>query len=50
MAAAGRVGAVVAAVRIGADEVPVLGDRLDVVVGVRVEVLAGLPLVAGRPE
>ena len=46
VAAAGAVGAVVAAVRVGADVVAVVGDRLDVVVGVRVEVRARLPLVA----
>ena len=32
-------------VRVGADVVAVVGDRLDVVVGVRVEVRPGLPLV-----
>ena len=46
VAAAGRVGAVVARVRRRADPMPMLGDRLDVVVGVGVEVLAGLTLVA----
>ena len=47
VAAAGRVGPAVAGVRsLVADPVQVIGDRLDVVVGVRVEVLARLPLVA----
>lgn len=48
VAAARRVAAVVAAVRRGAEEMTVIGDGLDVVVGVRVEMLPGLPLVA-RP-
>ena len=46
VAAAGGVGAVVAGVRRVADPVAVVGDGLDVVVGVGIEVLAGLPLVA----
>ena len=46
VAAAGAVGAAVAAVRVGAEVVAVVGDRLDVVVGVRVEVRPGLALVA----
>ena len=46
VAAARRVAAVVAAVRRGAEEMTVIGDGLDVVVGVRVEMLPGLPLVA----
>ena len=46
MAAAGRVGAAVAAVRVGAQVVPVVGDGLDVVVRVRIEMLARLALVA----
>ena len=45
VAAAGGVGAAVAAVRVGAEVVPVVGDRLDVVVGVGIEMLARLPLV-----
>ena len=36
-------GAAVARVRVRAEPVPVVGDRLDVVERVRVEVLAGLP-------
>ena len=47
VAAAGRIRSAVAGVRpLVADLVHVVGDRLDVVVGVRVEVLAGLPLVS----
>ena len=46
VAAAGRVGPAVAAVRVGAQVVAVIGDRLDVVIGVGIEVLARLPLVA----
>ncbi len=38
VAAAGGVAAVVAAVRRGADVVDVVGDRLDVGIGVRIEV------------
>src|SRR5262249_52984003 len=45
MPAAGAVGLAVAAVRVRSDVVPVLRDRLDVGVGVRVEVLARLALV-----
>ena len=44
--AAGRVAAVVAAVRVRPDVVQVVGDRPDVGVRVRVEVLARLPQVA----
>ncbi len=47
MAAAGLGGTAVARVRVGAEPVSVVGDRLDVVVGVGVEVRPGLPLVAG---
>ena len=46
VAAAGGVGAVVAGVRRVADPMPMDGDGLDVVVGVGIEVLARLPLVA----
>src|SRR5947209_8202535 len=47
MAAAERVGLqAVAVVPLVAGVVAVVGDRLDVVVGVGVEMLAGLPLVA----
>ena len=46
VAAAGAVGAAVAAVRVRAVPVQVVGDGLDVVVGVRVEVRARLPLIA----
>ena len=46
VAAAGRARAAVGGVRsLRADPVPVIGDGLDVVVGVRIEVLARLPLV-----
>src|SRR5205085_8150284 len=48
VAAAERVGLqAVAVVPLVAGVVAMVGDRLDVVVGVGVEVLAGLPLVAG---
>src|SRR5947209_17670554 len=47
MAAAERVGLqAVAVVPLVAGVVAVVGDRLDVVIGVGVEVLAGLPLIA----
>ena len=45
MAAAGRVGPAVAAVRVGPEVMPVVGDRLDVVIGVWIEMLACLALV-----
>ncbi len=45
MAAAGGVGPAVAAVRVGPQVMPVVGDRLDVVVGIGIEMLARLPLV-----
>ena len=45
MAAAGGVGPAVAAMRVGAEVMPVIGDGLDVVVGVGIEMLARLPLV-----
>ena len=44
MAAPGGIGAAVAPVRVRARVVPVIGDRLDVVIGVGIEVLARLPL------
>jgi len=44
--AARRVTPPIATMRRAAEEVPVVGDRLDVVVGVGIEVRAGLPLVA----
>ena len=50
VAAAGRVAAVVAGVGRGPDVVSVQGDRLDVGVGVRVEVAAGLPVVAAARD
>ncbi len=46
MAAAGGVGPAVAAVGVGAEVMPMVGDRLDVVIGIGIEVLARLPLVA----
>ena len=46
MAAAGRVAAVVAAVRRGTEIVKVVGDVVDVGVGVGVEMVAGLPQIA----
>ena len=50
MSAPDRGGPTVARVRCGAEVVPVVGDRLDVVVDVRVEVVARLPLVAAPLE
>src|ERR1700693_1473990 len=43
--AAGAVGAIVASVRAAADVMAVGGNGLDCVVGVRVEVFAGLPMI-----
>ena len=49
VAAAGRVGPAVAAVWVGAEVMPVVGDGLDVVVGVGIEVLARPGARTGRP-
>ena len=45
MAASGGIRAAVAAVRVGTQVMPVVGDGLDVVVGIGIEMLARLPLV-----
>src|SRR5688500_9681863 len=46
VATAGCVALAVAAVRVGAEVVYVIGDRLDVIVRVRIEMLPGLTLIS----
>src|SRR4051794_6130308 len=47
MSAAGVAGPAVAQVGHRADVMPMVGNRLNVGVGIRIEMLAGLPLVSG---
>ncbi len=46
MPTASRIGATVAAMRIGTHIVPVIGDGLDIVVGIGIKVLASLAFIA----
>src|SRR4029079_14063111 len=48
MAAAGTVAFVIPGMRVRPDVMPVIGNGFDVVVGVRIEMWTGLPLIA-RP-